>query len=54
MCKCIKELDRNLSHLEIELVNNNELHLDFYGCRCGAFNEVIKINFCPICGEEFN
>lgn len=53
---CIKILNSevSVSCLDIELLNQNELHIDYSGCRCGAFNTIIKINYCPICGESLS
>ena len=51
---CINKLNDNIKDksLSIELLNKDELHIDYSACRCGAFEEVIKINYCPICGKK--
>lgn len=53
MCNCIEELNESINQsLSIELIDENKLCLDYNACRCGAFEEIIEINYCPICGEK--
>ena len=31
---------------------DNKIVLDYENCACGAFEQEIEINFCPVCGED--
>lgn len=52
-CSCIEKINRELSTscLDIELINSY-LNISYNSCACGAFEEEIKINYCPICGKK--
>lgn len=53
MCNCIEKLNEEINDaLSIELIDGNKLCLDYSACRCGAFEKIIEINYCPICGEK--
>ena len=49
MCNCIEEITKKLN-ADYELIGN-KLCIESWMCQCGHFEDVIKINYCPICGE---
>ena len=52
-CNCMKDVNNKLqtSCLDIELIDGC-LNIEYMGCSCGAFEEIIEINYCPICGNK--
>lgn len=52
-CNCIKDMNKKLktSCLDIALIDSC-LNIEYMGCACGAFEEIIEINYCPICGKK--
>ena len=33
-------------------ISNNKLDFSFGVCACGAFEDELKINYCPMCGKK--
>lgn len=52
-CNCIKDMNKKLktSCLDIALIDSC-LNIEYSGCACGEFEEIIEINYCPICGKK--
>lgn len=51
-CNCIEKITKELT-ADYELVGN-KLHIESWICQCGRFEDIIEINYCPICGEKIN
>lgn len=50
---CANILDAQCYHgAEIEILDGNILCIESRNCACGAFEDRIKIEYCPICGEK--
>ena len=54
MCDCIEKLNETLkaTGLDVELMDENKLYIDYFACACGSFSTVVEINYCPMCGRK--
>lgn len=52
-CLCEKEYITLDSGLSLEIRNGN-LEFDYRNCACGAFEDKIKIKYCPLCGNKID
>lgn len=50
MCKCLENVTKDLT-ASYELIGN-KLYVESWVCQCGRFEDIIEINYCPICGEK--
>lgn len=50
-CDGKKDLTSLKNDLDIG-ISNNKLDFSFGVCACGAFEDELKINYCPMCGKK--
>lgn len=51
--ECSHQLDSMSIYVDLDIVDDT-LYISSDSCACGAFEDEIKINYCPICGKALN